>query len=250
MPAETFGQALAFGKSGHARQNLLFCDRSVARLEVVSQTAFGLFGRGIVVNLVLERGWNMLKEGAALRFPIRDARGVLLLAQGSLVNDRLRKVLEVRGISLEIQVSLKVLQGEQIGLEIQVNKPLFLLGRRPECDLQLASHVVSGHHCRIIKTKFEAILSDLNSSNGTFLNGRRLARETELNDNDQIRVGHFIFSTQIFAAMAADSNAGEMALKAWVLEETSATRKPTSQYSRTEADIDLDSLSGEFTNSK
>ncbi len=184
----------------------------------------------------------MLTVGAPLRFSIRDAHGILLLAQGCLVNERLLGILEVRGIQLEIQASLKLLQGGQIGLEIPVNKPVFKLGRRPECDLQLASHVVSGQHCRIVKTKFELLLSDLDSINGTFLNGRRLTKTTELNDNDQIRVGPFTFQMQIFAALAADSSAGETALKAWVLEETSPTRKPTSHYCRTEPDIDLDSL--------
>jgi pSer/pThr/pTyr-binding forkhead associated (FHA) protein len=185
----------------------------------------------------------MLEVGARLRFPIRDAHGVLLLAQGCLVNERLRGILEVRGISLEIQASLTLVQGGQIGLEIPVNKPVFKLGRRPECELQLASHVVSGQHCRIVKSKFAVLLSDLDSVNGTFLNGRRLSEVTELNDNDQIRVGPFTFKTQIFAALAADSSAGETALKAFVLEETSPTRKPTSQYCRTEPDIDLDALS-------
>jgi hypothetical protein len=191
----------------------------------------------------------MLKEGAALRFP-RNAKGILLLAQGTLVNERLRKLLEVRGISLDIQAVLKVLQGQQIDLEIPINKPVFLLGRRPECDLQLASDVVSGHHCQISKTKLAVLLADLNSSNGTFLNGQRLTQETELNDSDQLRVGHFIFKTQIFAALAADSNAGEMALKAWVLEEASPKHKPTSQFCRTEPDIDLDGYGDQATFSK
>ena len=105
----------------------------------------------------------MLKHGAALRFPIYDANGILLLAQGALINDRLRKILEVRGISLEIQASLKVLQGGQIGLEIPVDKPFINFGRRPDCDLQLASRVVSGHHCRIIKAEFAVLLRDLGS---------------------------------------------------------------------------------------
>jgi hypothetical protein len=182
----------------------------------------------------------MFKAGAALRFPIRDARGVLLLAQGTPVTDRLRELLEVRGISLEIQVSLKVVQGGESGLEIPVDKMVFTLGRHPECDLQLASHVVSGHHCRITKTRFEVLLSDLASINGTSLNGERLTKITALNHGDQFRVGHFIFNMQIYAAMAADSSAGELALKTWVLEETSPARKPTSPYCRTEPDIDLD----------
>jgi len=184
----------------------------------------------------------MLKNGATLRFPVRDKNGVLLLAQGAVVNDRVRALLEMRGISLEIQVALRLVEGGPLGPEIPVLKSPFTLGRRPECDLQLVSHVVSGNHCRITKTDFEVLLGDLESSNGTFLNGRRLTQEAELNDNDQIRVGHFIFKTQIFAALAAASGAGEQALKAWLLEEKSPAHKPASQYSRTEADIDLDSL--------
>ncbi len=184
----------------------------------------------------------MFKAGTTLRYPIRDAQGVLLLGQGARVNDRLREILAVRGISLDIQVSLNVLQGGRIDLEIPVNKSLFRLGRRPDCDLQLASNDVSGHHCWIVQQKFDILIRDLDSSNGTFLNGKRLTRESELTDGDQIRVGHFIFKTQIFAAMAADSAQSENALKVFVLEETSPTRKPASHYCRTEPDIDLDSL--------
>jgi hypothetical protein len=184
----------------------------------------------------------MLMPGVALRFPIYDAHGVLLLAQGSKVSDRLRQILDVHGVSLEIRASLKLLQGGQIGLEIPVSKSPFQLGRRPECDLQLASHVVSGFHCRITKTKFEVLLADLDSANGTFLNGRRLTKEAALNDNDQIRAGHFMLQMQLAASLGANSSAGEMALKAWVLEDASPNRKPISQYGRTEPDIDLDSL--------
>lgn len=184
----------------------------------------------------------MFNAGAILRFPIRDAHGLLLLAQGARVNERLRGILEVRGISLEIQATLKVLHGEQIGMEIPVNKPLFKIGRRPECELQLTSHVVSGLHCKIVITKFDVKLTDLDSVNGTILNGCRVTEPTELTDNDQIRIGPFVFQTQIFAALAADSSAGERALSAWVLEATSSDRKPASHFSRTEPDIDLDSF--------
>ncbi len=185
----------------------------------------------------------MLKKGASLRYPIRDANGALLLAQGSLVNDRLREILQVRGISLEMQASLTLVEGGEAGLEIPINKPVFLIGRRPECDLQLASHVVSGCHCRIVKTLFEVMLSDRESSNGTFLNGRLVTQEAELTDNDRIRIGHFTFSARIFAALAADTSAGELALKKWVLEGTSPKSKPASHYCRTEPDIDLDACS-------
>jgi pSer/pThr/pTyr-binding forkhead associated (FHA) protein len=189
----------------------------------------------------------MLKNGMQLRYPIRDARGTLLMDQGAVVTDRLHKILQTRGISLELQASMKVLEGGERGLEIPITKPLFKMGRRPDCELQLASHVVSGYHCHIHKRRDGIFLEDLQSSNGTYVNGQRLAGETELNDNDGIRVGHFQFTMQIFAALAANSGDGEKVLSAWILEETSPKRRPASPYCPTEPDIDLDQVSDSAT---
>lgn len=183
----------------------------------------------------------MLKNGAHLRFPIRDARGTLLVAQGAVVTERLRGILETRGITLEIQASLELIEGGQTGPEVPITKPIFKLGRRPDCDLQLASDVVSGYHCSIYKRPAGVFLNDLKSSNGTFRNGERINAEAELNDNDQIRVGHFLFTIHIFAALAAVSGASQKALQAWIVEETTPKR-PASPYGATEPDIDLDAL--------
>jgi FHA domain len=181
----------------------------------------------------------MLEHGAALRYPIYDAKGTMLLAQGAMINERLRRLLEVRGISLVLQASLKLLEGGPSDLEIPVNKPFFNFGRRAECDLQLASPVVSGMHCRIVKTQFAVLLRDLKSANGTYLNGRRLEEVAELKNDDQIRVGNFTFRIQILAALAADSTEGESELKAWLLEDALPTRKPLKPISHTELEIDL-----------
>ena len=181
----------------------------------------------------------MLKNGMQLRYPIRDARGTLLMGQGAVVTDRLHGILQTRGISLELQASMKVLEGGERGLEIPITKLLFKMGRRPDCELQLSSHVVSGYHCHLHKRRDGVFLEDLQSSNGTYVNGQRLTGEAELNDNDCIRVGHFQFTMHIFAALAAQSGAGEKALSAWILEETSPKRRPASPYCPTEMDIDL-----------
>jgi predicted component of type VI protein secretion system len=184
----------------------------------------------------------MLEQGAALRYPVYDAKGTLLLAQGTLINDRLRRLLEVRGISLVLQASLKLVEGESIGLEIPVNKSFINLGRRPECDLQLASPIVSGLHCRIIKTEFAVLVRDLKSANGTYLNGRRLEEVAELKNDDQIRIGNFTFRMQILAALAADSSEGETELTAWLLKDGLTTRTPISPHGSTQLEIDLDRL--------
>ena len=183
----------------------------------------------------------MLEHGAALRFPIYDANGILLLAQGVLINDRLRRLLEVRGISLAASdVSEAGGEGGQVGLEIPVNKPFINFGRRSDCDLQLYSQVVSGHHCKIIKAEF-AVLQGISRSRERHVPERPQAwiDVTELKNGDLIRVGHFVFEVQIHAALAADSSEGETVLNAWILQDSQSTRKPASQYCRTEPDLDL-----------
>ncbi len=86
------------------------------------------------------------------------------------------------------------------------------------------------------------LLEDLQSNNGTFINRQKLTSHTELNNADQVRIGHFLFSIDIFAAIAAASRAGEHALNSWILEEKSPRGRAATPYCPTENDIDLDSL--------
>jgi serine/threonine protein kinase len=78
-----------------------------------------------------------------------------------------------------------------------IKKEILSLGRDPTNDICFgASGAVSRFHARILRQddrKF--LLADLNSSNGTFLNGARVFEPTPLKDNDQIEIGnaHFAF---------------------------------------------------------
>ncbi|WP_298859337.1 FHA domain-containing protein [uncultured Gimesia sp.] len=69
----------------------------------------------------------------------------------------------------------------------QSSKPLTLtqttlVGRGSDCDLKLKSELVSRHHCKIFLTDSVAIVHDLGSSNGTFIDGQKLTpkRDTKL----------------------------------------------------------------------
>jgi pSer/pThr/pTyr-binding forkhead associated (FHA) protein len=65
------------------------------------------------------------------------------------------------------------------------------MGRMPECDLCLADDKrVSRQHAVIHRAPTAYILTDLNSSNGTFLNGTALTEPTVLHSGDSIRIGH------------------------------------------------------------
>ncbi len=57
--------------------------------------------------------------------------------------------------------------------EIPLDKPSFTLGRKPDNDIVLDNAAVSGHHCRISQSGGTWFVEDLNSTNGTFVNGKK-----------------------------------------------------------------------------
>ncbi len=71
-----------------------------------------------------------------------------------------------------------------------------VLGRADECDLRIPTRDVSRRHCEIEIGSAGAIVRDLGSSNGTYVNGRRVA-EAALNPGDRLTVGPVVFVLQI-----------------------------------------------------
>ena len=59
------------------------------------------------------------------------------------------------------------------GPSIVLNKPILLLGRHEECDVQIDSQKISRKHCCIILLKDKAIIRDLGSTNGVSINGKK-----------------------------------------------------------------------------
>ena len=64
-----------------------------------------------------------------------------------------------------------------------------VVGREPGCALRIPSDLVSRRHARIVVSGEGATLMDLGSKNGTLLGGRRIEREIELRDGDEIGIG-------------------------------------------------------------
>ena len=63
------------------------------------------------------------------------------------------------------------------------------IGREPDVTIQLDSRGVSRHHARILVSGGSAILEDLESKNGTHVNGRRITAPIHLSDGDVIGLG-------------------------------------------------------------
>lgn len=69
------------------------------------------------------------------------------------------------------------------------------LGRHPDCDVQVDSNMVSRFHAQLVNVDNKVMLEDLNSGNGSFLNGRQLEKNKPLplRHNDRIKLGPIKF---------------------------------------------------------
>ncbi len=63
------------------------------------------------------------------------------------------------------------------------------IGREVDNDIVLYEAEVSRHHIRMVLTKDGYTIEDLNTTNGTFVNNRRLKQQHSLNPGDAIRIG-------------------------------------------------------------
>ena len=70
-----------------------------------------------------------------------------------------------------------------------------LIGRGSDCKLKLNSDLVSRHHCKIYLTDSVALVQDLGSSNGTFIDGQKLTphRDTKLDPGCLLSIANVNF---------------------------------------------------------
>ena len=67
--------------------------------------------------------------------------------------------------------------------------PAIILGRDPQCEVYLKGETVSAHHARLSHHHGQWWLEDLESTNGTRLNGEDLKTPTIIIGNDEIHCG-------------------------------------------------------------
>lgn len=89
--------------------------------------------------------------------------------------------------------------------ELEKGKPLNI-GRRENNDVIIASLVVSGDHAKLDYTSSGYLLTDLQSKNGTYVNGRRVDA-CYLNNGDQISIGKH---TLLFQCKPGEVSPGEI----------------------------------------
>ena len=84
---------------------------------------------------------------------------------------------------------LVVIGGVGLGRRLRLDATPLTIGRDIQCGLVLASLDVSRRHCRVELKGAEVIATDLNSTNGTYVDGNRIGGPTALPDGSILEIG-------------------------------------------------------------
>jgi len=85
----------------------------------------------------------------------------------------------------------RVMGAVQVGATALPKAAVMAIGRNPQAEIPLQAPVISWQHARLERTPQGAILTDLNSTNGTYVNGHRLTRPCLLREGDMVQIGPF-----------------------------------------------------------
>jgi pSer/pThr/pTyr-binding forkhead associated (FHA) protein len=89
---------------------------------------------------------------------------------------------------------LVIREGEDAGREIPLAGAM-TIGRGDDADLTLGDTGISRSHARITPEGVSAVIEDLGSSNGTFVNTQRVEDPRRLRDGDEIQLGNAILAS-------------------------------------------------------
>lgn len=162
---------------------------------------FDLSGRGFLINgrrslkHELTNGDVVTLGGHALRFesePEADPADQLFSGAAAPITES--------GVAAPIstplpandssQVKFQIIKGNDLGKSHDLqSKPMSIIGRGIATDITVWDIRVSRIHCRIDNRDNEFTLSDMNSSNGTWVNGARLTQSHRLKHGDHVKLG-------------------------------------------------------------
>jgi len=85
---------------------------------------------------------------------------------------------------------LIIVSRTDFGKSLVIDRPRVVLGRQRDCDLVIADPLLSRRHCEVTTDEGgDYFLEDLNSTNATNLNGRKIQQKTRLQFGDRIVIG-------------------------------------------------------------
>lgn len=89
--------------------------------------------------------------------------------------------------------SLVITSGGKAGLEIPLGSEPLMIGRASDAGLQIRDDYTSTHHARLLLWGQDWVVQDLDSTNGTFVDGRRIDSPTQVPAGVPVKVGATTF---------------------------------------------------------
>lgn len=131
-----------------------------------------------------------LSKAAADRFPSAKALADEL--------SQFRKDGKHKSSSMSLRKTMPsvLLIAEKTGKRLRLFNETNVIGRASECDIVIKASDVSKRHCQIILESDRVLIEDLNSVNGTLLNGEPI-QLAELLDGDQLIIGEHAFHVRM-----------------------------------------------------
>jgi anti-anti-sigma regulatory factor len=101
---------------------------------------------------------------------------------------------------------LIVVEGRAAGSLVELRGPVFLIGCDPDCHHRPRDPAVAPRHCQLSVGEASLAIRDLGSSQGTYLNGLRIAADcsARVRPGDRIRVGETVYEVALGAGMRGE----------------------------------------------
>jgi predicted component of type VI protein secretion system len=123
-----------------------------------------------------------------------------------------------------MKVKLKVLKGSSAGKEIKIPTPKCLVGRTEECHLRPKSDAISRRHCVLYVKDGQLLVRDLQSKNGTFVNGERIEEDRVLKLGDTVGFGPLQFEVLIDHSLGGEKKPKVKSIKEAAARTTSSNQ--------------------------
>jgi hypothetical protein len=88
---------------------------------------------------------------------------------------------------------LVVIRGRSSANSVKLQDGVTTAGRQDECQLRIKSSQVSRKHCQLFEKHGMLLVKDLGSSNGTFVNGKKIEGQRVMEPGDELGIGPIVF---------------------------------------------------------
>jgi sigma-B regulation protein RsbU (phosphoserine phosphatase) len=103
---------------------------------------------------------------------------------------------------------LRVLQGKNLHRQYELAESPVLVGRDESCQIEIDDDSVSRRHARLVLENGTYSIEDLQSRNGTLVNGKKLRGKAALKDRDRIEIGITLFEFRSSPSVQYESGSG------------------------------------------